>query len=259
MIHRFQKVTDGLYRGSAPSVDDVISLHKKFKIKKIVSLDEDAGLKIQKICHLLKIKQIITPLDGTIHSVLKFLHHDLYDLLMSDGPTFVHCLHGKDRTGFIIALFECKYLDVPCTVAMQKALLLGFGHGIDPIFVHRFEKLICKACKHDHNHYLNKKNTDHNHSIDGTIVDKERDDILIIDHYEKGVGPEGGNTKQFPFDNLYNSTLDQSPTRENYQLNDISTGIKDKTKIPLVGIYNNDAGVHGIGPVEPNPGGFIND
>jgi len=44
MIKRFRVVIpDVLYRGSAPTAQDVLELHDKLKIKKIVSLDERSG------------------------------------------------------------------------------------------------------------------------------------------------------------------------------------------------------------------------
>lgn len=50
-MNNFKKVTKGLYRGSAPSPNDVLLLKKDFKINKIISLDEESGEKISRTCN----------------------------------------------------------------------------------------------------------------------------------------------------------------------------------------------------------------
>jgi hypothetical protein len=98
VIRRFIKITNNLYRGSAPTVQDVKDLHNKFGIRKIVSLDAMAGHKINRICKLLGIEHIIIPIDMVhLEPIAKLLSYNLYDLLIEGGPTFVHCIEGKDR------------------------------------------------------------------------------------------------------------------------------------------------------------------
>jgi protein tyrosine/serine phosphatase len=146
MIHRFIKVTDGLYRGSAPSPNDVIQLKMRYGIKKIVSLDKETGDAIDKTCKLLNIEHIMVPLDGQRRSLLGFLHHNLKTLFLKGGPVFVHCLHGKDRTGFAVALVQCKYLGKDPREALNEAKKLGFGVNTDIEYMHILEDLILK-CK----------------------------------------------------------------------------------------------------------------
>jgi hypothetical protein len=61
-------------------------------------------------------------------------------------------------------------------------------------------------------------------------------------------------------DAVYNFINDQSPTRENYQqYKSIKEHDYDKDDVvPLVGVFDNDAGGRGFGPTE-NAGGFIYD
>ena len=40
---RFQKVSDNLYRGSAPEESEIPTLKKKYGLTKIISLDEKSG------------------------------------------------------------------------------------------------------------------------------------------------------------------------------------------------------------------------
>lgn len=253
MIHRLREVAPSIYRGSAPSPQDVLWLKEKLGIKKIVSLDEETGQRISRSCKLLGIKHIMLPLDGTRASLIKFLKHNLKDLLVNDGPTFFHCRHGKDRTGLLAALFECKYLHKKPEAAISEAKKLGFGIGVDPKIVHLYEKLI-KACKP-----IKDVNS-------ADIVSNEREyrgdnrDSYLGEANPLSFAPYLNISKQFPYDASYDQINDQSPTRENYEAykNPKSNQITDNDEVPLVGQYNNDAGITGTGPVFP-AGGFISD
>lgn len=250
MIKRFLKVTDGLYRGSAPSVEDVIKL-SKFGINKIVSLDRATGERIHKICKHLGMKHVMIPLDGTRASIIELLSHDLKDLLLSNGPTFVHCAQGKDRTGFVVALFKCKYLGTSYEEAMKEALSLGFGVGVDKEFMEPFIKILkTYRDKQDVNNADIVTNT-RQYSTDGK-------DMFLDEARQNSFAPYISTSKQYPYDDPYNDNVNQSPTRENYKSEKEEKPIKEHTSIPMVGQYDNSAGLRGSGPVE-NYGGFIHD
>lgn len=248
MIHRFLKVAPGFYRGSAPNDNDVKMLKNKFGINKIVSLDKDAGLKINKICKDLGINHIIIPIDGTRKSLLKFLKNNLKELFIKNGPTFVHCKHGKDRTGLAVALFKCKYMGVNPEEAIDEAKALGFGIGVDPEIIRLYEKLI-RSCKTDEN--------------DADIVSLQRSNISdtrsgLLDEAHKGsFAPYLYETKQYPYDMMYPDISHQSETRQDYK-QERKPVSDEKTDAPLVGQYNNSAGFYGNGPAFPS-GGFIFD
>lgn len=255
MIKRFIKVTNGLYRGGAPTVQDIKDLYDKFGVRKIVSLDAIVGHKIDRICKLLGIEHIIIPIDMIhLEPIAKLLSYNLYDLLIEDGPTFVHCIEGKDRTGMVVAMFKCQYMDWSCNKAIDEAESLGFGIGLDPRVVRFYEKLICMSCADKHNH-ANLRHIDEN-SAD--ITGNSRDEALtyIDDASVKSFAPYLDPERQFTYPYDYN----QFPTRDNIEPS--KTPLEDKsmsdgTSVPQVGIYDNDAGVRGIGPVE-NGGGFVN-
>jgi protein tyrosine/serine phosphatase len=251
MIHKFIKVQDGLYRGSAPTPKDVQILKDKYGINKIVSLDQAAADVISNTCKLLGINQVIVPLDETKQSLINFLSYNLKDLLTKGGPTFIHCKHGKDRTGLAIALYECKYKGKDPEEAIKEAKKLGFGIGVDPRFINLYEKLI-RSCK---------PVTDNN-SAD--IVSNEREykgdsrDSYLDEANRSSFESYLGKNRQYPYDAVYNSINDQSPTRENYQDKPIKEYPLENDIIPQVGIYDNDAGGRGFGPTE-NFSGFIYD
>jgi hypothetical protein len=255
MIQRFRKVTNGLYRGSAPTPQDVVMLKNNLGINKIVSLDERAGLRIERTAKLLDIKQVILPIHfhDVKKSLLNILSHNLKELFLEGGPTFIHCEAGKDRTGLAVALVQCKYLGKNPEDAIEEAKSLGFGLGIDHKSIALFEKLIigCKPAKDENN---------------ADIVSNEREyigdnrDSFLDEGHQGSFAPYLSVTKQNPMDAVYNFVMDQSPTRENYQS---YKSIKEhnpqeEDTIPQVGVYDNDAGGRGFGPAENN-GGFIYD
>lgn len=252
MIHKLKKITDGLYRGSAPSPKDVEWLKNTLGIKKIVSLDQATGDRIDRICQALGIEHINAPIDHTKLSLVKVLSHNLKDLLLSGGPTYLHCLHGKDRTGLISALFKCKYMGVNPERAIKEAESLGFGIGVHPQAVNQWKKLI-RACKPS-------KDTN---SAD--IVSNQREpsgdnrDSYLDEGHQGSFSPYLSVTRQNPMDTTYTSMSDQYPTRENYKPNEsIKEYVKENDAIPQVGVFNNDAGSRGFGPTE-NYSGFFYD
>jgi hypothetical protein len=260
MIFRFRKVAKDLYRGSAPTPVDVVVLKKKIGLKKIVSLDQLSGMKIDKISNLLGIEHIIIPITASKESLMKLFHYDFKKLFLEDGPTFVHCAAGKDRTGLVIAIIKCKYFNEDPEKAIDEAKSLGFGVGIDPKITNLYETLI-RNCKN---------NKDINNA---DIVSNEREYLtddtrgsFLPPGQQGSFAPYLDQTKTYPSDEVYNFINEQSPTRENYQkewadkkIDNEKYNINENSiDIPLIGLYNNDSGIHGVGPVE-SPGGFLSD
>jgi hypothetical protein len=251
MIQRLRKITEGLYRGSAPDPQDVAQLKDSLGIRKIVSLDQKSGEKIDRACRLLGIKHIKMYIE-TKHDIAKVLHHNLKKLLIDGGPTFIHCHHGKDRTGLLVALFKCKYMGEKPDKAIQEAKSLGFGLGVDPKIVALYEKMIrsCQPAKDENSADIVSNEREYIGDNRDTYLDESRQDSFA---------PHLDHTKQAPADSLYNYIMDQSPTRQNYEsYKAIKKHPEEEDQVPQVGVYNNDAGVHGFGPAE-NVGYFIYD
>ena len=242
MITKFQEVYPGLYRGSAPSPSDIKVLKEKYNINKIVSLDGPSADKIKNTCKALQIQHVILPIGQNYRTdIANILKYGLKKLLLEDGPVFVHCAAGKDRTGFIIGLFQCIFLKENCETVIEEAKKLGFGK-VDPEYmpvIKLMEKLIRSTSK----------------DVNYTIVDNVREPFGDLrDSYLQHAGrtsfaPYLNPTRTYPRDIVYNPVNDQIDTRENFKAikpyKDVATN-----KIPLVGIYNNDAVSHGFGPSE---------
>lgn len=258
MIYRFRKVTDDLYRGSAPDPIDLLKLKKEFGIKKIVSLDAVSGHRIAKAAKKLKMNHIIIPIDWRRTSLINLLHFNLKQLLLDDGPTYIHCAAGKDRTGLVVALLQCKYLNKDPEEAIDESKSLGFGVGIDPKITSLYEKLIrsCKPMKDNNNADIV--------SLEREYISDNRDSVLDEAH-QGSFAPYLSPTRQYPMDSVYVYINDQSPTRENYEeyksmkdKNEDEGKDKDINVIPISGLFNNDAGGRGFGPTE-NYSGFFYD
>jgi hypothetical protein len=250
LIRRFIKVTDGLYRGSAPTPEDVINLQKHFGIKKIVSLDAISGAKIDKITKALGIQHIVIPINGKDYNpIIVLVSQNLKSLLLDDGPTFVHCFAGKDRTGMVIAMFQCKYMGMSYKDAIDEAHKIGFGLGLDPKVAKFYLQVIKKYCDNQ---------IDNN---DADIVDNSRpgDDWRgsVLDTADiSSFAPYLDPTSQFPQYNVYNDKNDQYPTRNNKDLEKVTDEEGRGSDVPLVGTFDGDAAMlGGAGPVEPG-GGF---
>jgi Tyrosine phosphatase family len=254
VIRRLRKVANGLFRGSAPNIKDLWYLKEILGIKKIVSLDQDTGDKIDRACKLLDITHVKDYITDDRKTLYHVLNQNLKHLLVDGGPTFVHCHEGKDRTGLICALFKCKYMGLHPDKAIEEAKSLGFGIGVNPKTVQLYEKII-KSCKPS-------TNQDINHA---DIVANERETIgdnrdSFLEEANRGsFAPYLDHTRQDPIDAVYNFIDDQSPTRQNYQQDPVRQHNSDTSEnVPQVGIFNNDAGARGFGATE-NYSGFFYD
>ncbi len=227
-------------------------LKNELGIKKIISLDEASGERISRTCKLLGIDQVKIYLDGSRQTLLELLNNNIKSLLLDGGPTFIHCQAGKDRTGLLTALFKCKYMGMSPEDAIEEAKSLGFGLGVDPKVIKLYENII-KACKSE----IDTNNAD--------IVSNEREyigdsrDSFLDEGHQGSFAPYLSKTRQDPMDAVYNYIDDQSPTRQNYQdYKSIKEHNQEEDVVPLVGVFNNDAGARGFGPTE-NYGGFFYD
>lgn len=231
-IERFANVIDDLYRGSAPSKSDLNKLKSIYKIERIVSLDEEVAYNIHEHCINLGLEHIILPINHDYNTLLNVFYYNLDDLLL-DKPTFVHCLHGKDRTGLIIALLQCKYLGMSKKDALKQALSLDFCSGL-PEKISRLYVNLIKNCKP----IKNKSDS---------IVDKSKDNNFQTSEIINMYGESGG-TSIAPYSprtySEYTYKYDQPNVLSNNNLES-----NKSSKIPLVGLSDNPEGMKGFSGV----------
>lgn len=146
-MRNFSKVSNILYRSSAPTVEEIIWLNKKISINRVISLDEVSGKKIDLACKLLNIEHINLPIIiGDTSSLVDFISQ-IDTLFDSRKKTLIHCLHGKDRTGVAIAIYRCRKDGWSAKAAITEAKKFGFGIGLDPRVVALYESIINDAEK----------------------------------------------------------------------------------------------------------------
>jgi hypothetical protein len=241
-------VKNKLYRGGAPRIEDVIFLNKKLGVKKIVSLDAIAGKHIDRACKLLGIEHIMLPIDiGRKGTLLKFLRTNLKTLFLEDGPTFVHCEQGKDRTGLAIAMFRCEDEDWTCAEAIKEAKSLGFGIGVQPTIVHLYEKLIAKSCGCSND-------KDDNAAYDISSNQREypsnyRDYTNDVFEQMSWSDYQDYRVREFPLANVDIDWPEQYDTRITHGLDDSSAVPPNSSAIPQTGTYDTSTnGIMGAGP-----------
>lgn len=146
MPARFTEVIpDMLYRGGAPSSSEIPILANKWNIKQIISLDQKSAEKIAYACKELGLKHIILPIhfskvDGQ-DPVLDKIDQAGVTSILNDIPSYVHCKHGKDRTGTFIARFRTEN-GWEAKKAIEEAVVYGFGIGVDDDSVNLYLKVI---------------------------------------------------------------------------------------------------------------------
>jgi len=119
---RIAKVSEGIYRG--PRLDDLNEL-KSLKVHTILNL-EDNSEAIQKesetaeqlgmVMINIPMSEISRPKPADLLKAVKILKDP------DSHPVYVHCLHGRDRTGFVVAAYKIIHDDWPLKKAYQEAV-----------------------------------------------------------------------------------------------------------------------------------------
>lgn len=239
----FETIPNTLYRGGELTDYDVRYLKEEFKINKIVSLDLESANKIKESCKKYNINHVIVPIvmQDFHRTLISFLKKDLVELLLEDGPTYVHCKQGKDRTGLVVALLKIKHLDVSLDEAMQEANKFNFGKGINKNNLNLMIDVLLENSK--------KKETN-------TIVSLQRE------NYDDHRSSYLTTTKQFP-EQVYrnedhynvsytaNYKKQERPIIDLYQQSPFKE-TKPRSEIPAVGEYENDTAGVGFGYTYPD-------
>jgi len=133
-IRNFGKVNEELYRGAQPDADAISNL-KRLGIKSIVCLrtsgkdwkKETAAAQAQGIfCTNFPFSGIRSPKEAQVREVLATIK-------ALPAPVFVHCQHGCDRTGTVIACYRIQFEKWSNEAALAEAERYGISkleHGM---------------------------------------------------------------------------------------------------------------------------------
>lgn len=149
LIVNFSKVNDAIYRGARLTSVEAVEYLKSINVKNVINLqggDLNSDIRIvipwlepgekpeviakEKATSLsLGLGYYHSPLnslepvtrdeDKEIDEVLSFMHDK------NNQPVFIHCEHGADRTGLLVALYRVKYEGVNVEVARNEWIKNG--------------------------------------------------------------------------------------------------------------------------------------
>ncbi len=149
-IRNFGKVNDALYRGAQPDAPAIANL-KRLGVKSIVSLrtpgkdwkmEAAAAQAHGLICTNFPLSGIHSPKGDQVQEVLATIK-------TLPAPVFVHCQHGCDRTGTIVACYRILYEKWSNQEALQEAERYGissFERGMKQ-FIRDFGKTGTKSTR----------------------------------------------------------------------------------------------------------------
>lgn len=169
-IDNITNPVDGIYRGARPLFESELTTLSQLGIKSILNL-QGGDLKIKSKKFIAKyepgelpeiifaeklqaeklgltflntplnsIKPVTSEEDKLIDLALNFMNDEL------NQPVYVHCEHGVDRTGLLIALYKVKYLKISPKDAHADWVALGHSKK-SRIFTNDLDKYFFKKIK----------------------------------------------------------------------------------------------------------------
>ncbi len=129
-IVRYNELEKGkIWRGGQPKTEDDYLMLKKQGIKTIINLRWDESVETSKqMARKHRFKFINVPMKATdqpdeknVNKVLNALRNP------NNQPVFLHCQHGKDRTGLISALYRVEFQNWRATQARDEWINMGFS------------------------------------------------------------------------------------------------------------------------------------
>jgi tyrosine-protein phosphatase SIW14 len=127
-ILNYGKINENLYRGAQPDEPGILSL-KKLGIKTIISLRKtnDLWKSEASVAKTNGILFVNIPMSGLGRPTPEVVHQILQIISSSNSPVFIHCEHGCDRTGTIIACYRIMHDQWTTDAALQEAKLYGMS------------------------------------------------------------------------------------------------------------------------------------
>jgi len=127
-ILNFGKISNALYRGAQPDTAAVSNL-KRLGIRSIIDLRMPKEVRKAEAAEALSCGILYTnlplhglrgPTDEQVRTVLSLIE-------TLEGPVFIHCQHGCDRTGTIIACYRIKHDNWSHQSALEEAVRHGLS------------------------------------------------------------------------------------------------------------------------------------
>lgn len=127
-IPRFAQVADGLFRGGRPNEEELRRL-RDGGVKLIINLEnsERAVREEAAVARRLGLQMISIPMewsspprDADVQRILALMRS------RENGPVFLHCKHGEDRTGMMVGFYRVAFENRSPGDAYAEMLSMGF-------------------------------------------------------------------------------------------------------------------------------------
>ncbi len=127
-IRNFGKINEELYRGAQPDAAGIRNL-KRLGVKSIVNLRSPGEDWKRELADAEASGIVFTniPLSGIRRPKLEQVKQVLAAIKALPPPVFIHCRHGCDRTGTIVACYRIEYEKWSNLAALQEAELYGIS------------------------------------------------------------------------------------------------------------------------------------
>jgi tyrosine-protein phosphatase SIW14 len=129
-VPNFHQVNQHLYRGAQPSDEGFKSL-AKLGVKTVIDLrrpTEHSTSAEEKAVKAAGMRYVNIPMEGVIAPEQSSISKALSLMLAeTDGPVFVHCKRGADRTGTVIAVYRMSHDRWGNSQAIHEAKSLGMS------------------------------------------------------------------------------------------------------------------------------------
>jgi len=128
-IGNFGKINERVYRGAQPDAMGILSL-KRMGVKTIVNLrmTNDVWNGESSAARTNGMLYVNVPMSGLGRPEDEQVRKALAILNTSPGPIFIHCQHGCDRTGTIIACYRIQHDLWASQAALREADLYGLSN-----------------------------------------------------------------------------------------------------------------------------------
>jgi len=136
-IENWYKIDDKVYRSAQPDSRGMKDA-ERFGIRNVLNLrnyhsddDEVKGTGVK----IFRVKMEAGDIeDDHIITALRIIGH-------AEGPVLVHCMHGSDRTGAVIAMYRIVFLNWNKETAVDEMVNGGYGfHGMYGNIIHYVQK-----------------------------------------------------------------------------------------------------------------------